>query len=641
MGKRKCTFSKTLKEEFPFLKDDTTSTKVECTLCRSVFSIEHGGRADITQHIKKKKHMLAVSARTSSSITSFVSRNGLQTEEDKRIAAEEGLFAFHTAKHNHSFRSMDCTSLIIRELFEKKFTCSRTKCESILVNVLSPYAMHEVQSELEDAKYVSVMVDASNHKSLKLVPILVRYFIPTKGVQCKVICFQNVGGETAELLANHVLDILKKHHLVDKIIAFCADNCNTNFGGYKRAGTNNVFSKLNSVLKMNIQGIGCAAHVVHNGVQTSADILPIDIETVVNKIFQYFHIYTVRVEELKLFCDFVATEYKQVLGSVKTRWLSLLPGVTRVIDIYEPLKSYFMSQDRCPTLLKQFFENPQSLLWLHFIQSQLKMFSNSIQKLERTNISATEVAEELELLTEKVNNRKCSKFQTSVVSSILINLENEGLFTQSKYETITNLFYDTFLSYLNKWVSPYQPLKSFHWITLKNSVSWDEVLKSLKILKTVDSCSTIQVHEDELFDEIGHVNKVLSRKFEEWEKVNVEIDKKWCDVFHILKSIGIPCKNIEVVVSFALAVPGTNAVVERVFSIVNSLWIDERNRFTTKTIQAIVILKTHFQDLSCKEFYNLLLSNSKLLRDIRSCDKYKVNSDVPDSEATSSCSAGC
>jgi hypothetical protein len=43
-------------------------------------------------------------------------------------------------------------------------------------------------------------------------------------------------------------------------------------------------------------------------------ILPVDIETVVNKIFEYFCIYTVRVEELKEFGTFVDTEYKHILS---------------------------------------------------------------------------------------------------------------------------------------------------------------------------------------------------------------------------------------------------------------------------------------------------------------------------------------
>jgi hypothetical protein len=59
------------------------------------------------------------------------------------------------------------------------------------------------------------------------------------------------------------------------------------------------------------------------------------------------------VEELKVFCDFVDVEYNQILGSVKTRWLSLQPAIIRVISMFTTLKSCFLSQDDCPTMLKK------------------------------------------------------------------------------------------------------------------------------------------------------------------------------------------------------------------------------------------------------------------------------------------------
>jgi hypothetical protein len=184
--------------------------------------------------------------------------------------------------------------------------------------------MQQILEELEAVKYISVMVDTSNHKRLKLLSVLVRYFIPRKGVQTKVTEFHNLKGETADMLTTYIMDVLDKHKVSNKIIAFCGDNCITDFRGAARKGKNNVFAKLTtSDLKMNIRGIGCAAHILHNALRTSADILPVDAEATVNKIFQYFHIHTVRVEELKEFCDFTDTEYKQVLGSVRTRWLSL------------------------------------------------------------------------------------------------------------------------------------------------------------------------------------------------------------------------------------------------------------------------------------------------------------------------------
>jgi hypothetical protein len=98
--------------------------------------------------MKKRKH--AISAETKScskKVTSYFTKE-IITDECKHIATEEGLFAFHTTKYSHSFRSMDCTSSVIRRLHEEKFSCSRTKCESIVVNVLAPFAMEQIFEEL-------------------------------------------------------------------------------------------------------------------------------------------------------------------------------------------------------------------------------------------------------------------------------------------------------------------------------------------------------------------------------------------------------------------------------------------------------------------------------------------------------------
>jgi hypothetical protein len=68
--------------------------------------------------------------------------------------------------------------------------------------------------------------------------------------------------------------------------------------------------------------------------------------------------------------------------------------------------------------------------------------------------------------------------------------------------------------------------------------------------------------------------------------------------------------------------PGTNAVIERVFSITNMLWTDEKNRFFVPTIKSITILKNHFKKYSCDDFYDFLLKQPKLLNAISSSLKY-------------------
>jgi len=106
--------------------------------------------------------------------------------------------------------------------------------------------------------------------------------------------------------------------------------------------------------------------------QSSADVLPVDVEIIANTIFQFIHIYTVRVEHLKEFCKYANVKYKNILGSVKTRWLSVLPAITRIIDIYPDLKSYFEKQEKCPTILKSFFNDPISIVWFHFFTKPIK-----------------------------------------------------------------------------------------------------------------------------------------------------------------------------------------------------------------------------------------------------------------------------
>jgi hypothetical protein len=85
-------------------------------------------------------------------VTSYFTKETM-TDECKHIAAEEGLFAFHTIRNSHSFRSMDCTSSVIRRLHEEKFSCGQIKCESIVVNVLASFALQQIFEELENVTY--------------------------------------------------------------------------------------------------------------------------------------------------------------------------------------------------------------------------------------------------------------------------------------------------------------------------------------------------------------------------------------------------------------------------------------------------------------------------------------------------------
>jgi hypothetical protein len=64
-----------------------------------------------------------------------------------------------------------------------------------------------------------------------------------------------------------------------------------------------MLNKIKSQLNRNIIGFGCNMHIVYNCAKTAFHCMPVDIEALVIKIFGYFHIYTARVERLKVFCE--------------------------------------------------------------------------------------------------------------------------------------------------------------------------------------------------------------------------------------------------------------------------------------------------------------------------------------------------
>lgn len=154
-----------------------------------------------------------------------------------------------------------------------------------------------------------------------------------------------------------------------------------NFGGETRGGQNNVFFRLKSWFP-HLIGINCAAHVNHNALKHACDVLPMDAEYIVVKIYSHFYIYTTRTEKLKSFCAEVNIEYEKLLGYAKTRFLALGPAAKRILKVYEGLKQYFLALPaKEEKKLKQFFENPESKFWLMFVQEQVRIVKSFLFSL--------------------------------------------------------------------------------------------------------------------------------------------------------------------------------------------------------------------------------------------------------------------
>lgn len=511
MPKRKCIYKEEFESKWSFIKKGRFDHEAECKICNCFLNIAHGGQSDIKDHINSNKHLNNYRASSSSQkIDNFFIKD--DSNEQRKITLAELTMAFHLVKHHQSFRSADCTSKLYGMVFEdskvaQKFSSGRSKTIALVKNILAPYSLQILNSDLEKVHYFGLSTDGSNHKSEKMFVLLIHYFLEDKGLQLKVIKVDSLKNEKSDTVVNFICETLKEHNIaLNKCIAFGADNTNCNFGGLERRGVENIYYKLKEKVP-NIRGAGCSAHVLHNTARKACEILNVDVELVVIKIFSFFKSFTLRTERLKELCDFIDMEYHQLLSHSKVRWLTLMPAVERILKIYEGLKSLISTTENAPKFLTNFFSNPLGEAYLWTVHSFLSCFNNQILKIEREKITIIEVRAIMDETAKMIENRIRDKFLPLKTKEIL---RNSGLEVQI-IEDFKNEIIECYLvakTYLNKWIAPLKQFSFLQWMLLEEVPQWEEVSTCLELL----SKDGISLNENEFYNQFCCIKGTIENK---------------------------------------------------------------------------------------------------------------------------------
>ncbi|XP_058636265.1 uncharacterized protein LOC131543068 [Onychostoma macrolepis] len=341
-----------------------------CDLCKTSFSIGHGGEYDVKRHRLTETHKKRVQQKeTSKSMDAFLRpKNDFLAD---KVTAAEVTSVYHTVQHATSYRAGDCGTKLAPTIYPDSDIAKRMACAH--------------------TPFFSVASDASNHGTTKLFPLSVRYWTPDLGVQTKVLDFYDDSDETSAAIHNQIVTKLEENGLgLDMISA---------------------------------QTVWPTSFTTVQNTQKK-----IDIENVVNKTFSHFSSSAKRIEELKSIHTFVEIEYQSLLRHVPTRWLSLWPAVKRLHDSWAPIKTYFLSlgEDQCPKSLWQLFKddqdgegNPLDLqVYLSFLSNALKIFHNTVLVLEREDGTVCELYDMMFTLKTKLQQRQSDGFfgaQTGVL----------------------------------------------------------------------------------------------------------------------------------------------------------------------------------------------------------------------------------
>ncbi|KAH9636285.1 hypothetical protein HF086_009481, partial [Spodoptera exigua] len=96
--------------------------------------------------------------------------------------------------------------------------------------------------------------------------------------------------------------------------------------------------------------------------------------------------------------------FKQMLYHLMTRQLSLFPAIERILQMFEPLRSYFLKNNTSRTL-RDFFENDFNEGYLWAVHSLMAIYQNRIKDTEKGDVSVNEVLENCSEIMNSINAR--------------------------------------------------------------------------------------------------------------------------------------------------------------------------------------------------------------------------------------------
>ncbi|KAJ4938877.1 hypothetical protein JOQ06_028343 [Pogonophryne albipinna] len=261
--------------------------------------------------------------------------------------------------------------------------------------------------------------------------------------------------------------------------------------------------------------------------------------------------------------------------------------------MFPALKAFFLSQQKPPIVIKKFFENEFSEIYLWHMHSLMSAFHTHIQHMEKEKNSIMELRD---------------YWHKSVVMDLVRNMTSSVLMCKAC----------TCLEYLEKWMTPMEEFSTFTWMDLSEPPEWNDVEACIKFLGE----KGVVIDDVKCFDQVTNLKRFTERCNRDEEFSGLQVHQKWTKYFEKAKSIACYSELLKIA-QFVFALSSHNANVERVFSLMQSQWTKERNQLSVESLKGILFVQYNLKDMSCKDFHAYLLSNRKLLGKISSTAKYR------------------
>ena len=559
-----------------------------------------------------------------------------------------------------SIRSADhFCKILIKDYKCKDLKLHRTKCTSIIKHVIAPNMLKELVDDVGDMPY-SLIVDESTNFKNKYLCLCIKYFsINQNRIVTDYLGMIEIENADAITLHSLISAYLEEAHLPIKNLCGLGTD-----GGSNMCGKNHSLSTLLKADAPNMQLVKCVCHALNLAASAAAEEFPAHVDFLIKETYNWFANSPKRKGEYAQLWETINTvgedetskTFHAFVKLSNTRWLARYNAVKVLLEHYFELKTFFdivIRSEKSYTArqLCHMLNDTSNYLYLRIVKPILYELNdvNLDFQSENVNISCAydDLINLITLLAKKILRPSCVSQDIENISKALqddvyiLPLEKVEFGIEYKYALLEHrdkIKNEEQCDIESRAVSYIRKLCTQLIQRLPENLKYFRKLKSLS--PSVCLSPTRPKFEDLPFLEI-FANKnefgLLENQYNKLSTVNwsdtlnpkqlTDAHKFWAEVF-VFKNAGgkFIFRELAKFVLILLSLPSTNAVVERVFSVMNSVRTKFRNRMLLQLLDAILRIKMRFySNKTCCQSFN---ASKDMVKDFNArtlySDKYET-----------------
>lgn len=602
--------------------------KCRCNVCNTTFVC---GKSELEKHQKTEKHLEGMKAkRCNIPVSNFFKESS--SPHDDSVKNAELILATFFAEHNVALHTIDHLIPALKQAIPdskilKDIRLSRTKCAKIISNVIGDIEKEKLVQVLKVTKF-SVMIDESTDiTNGKNLCVIVRYVDSDFHVKTRLLDLLKVNATdcSAEALFKTFDDLMKKENIpLNNIVGLGCDGASVMVGSQ-----NSFFSRLKQKVPKAVL-ISCICHSAALAANYSCNEIPSDCEKLLKNISTFVTESPKSAATLIEFQEYFDVKTNKILRPAKTRWLSLQPCVTRILDNWDVLKYFFIyysaeNERKKAQDIAQKLSCAKTKSYFLFLKYSLKYFNefNALFQSRKVLIHAL-THESIKILKAIAQNFVKSEalndiniFNNKKYMEFLLSLDNIYLGAECSEYIKTNLndeemievkrncqrFYIASVDQIVKRFPVTDPfLKALQFLSPSYALDLSKRLhcKDLKQLsEKIEECDKYKVEEE------WRSLPIILEQNEREELEKMDVMDFWNRISKLKKidnSYYFP--NLSLIVKYALSLPHSNAEAERIFSMVTDIKTKKRNRIGEECLSAMCILRSNFEadNINCTTF---------------------------------------